>query len=447
MSTTVITLSIIIVILLAIAAWLVATLNAAKHRLSALQTENDQNNAHIVQMTSELAQRDASVAILEKQLQETSDREEKNATECKQLTDKIISITSEKSKIEERLKVLTDEKQKIQDEARLQFNELASKILDDKTRKSDLRLNEILSPLKENIDKLKKEINDRAIKDAENHTSLMMQINNLRDLNSQIGKEAGNLAKALKGNSKVQGDWGEMILEQILSSSGLIKGEQFEIQATRDENGNTLTNENGNRLRPDVIVHLPDSKNIVIDSKTSLTAYTDYVNAEDEKTQSAKLSEHLASIKKHIDELASKNYQEFIKDSGDFVMMFVPNEGAYLAAMQENPQLWEYAYNKHVVIISPTHLISVLKLVSQLWSHDKQTRNAIKIAEEAGKLYDRFVDFTEYMAGIDKGLNTARQAYDKAAAKLSDGRANILSQVDKLKDLGAKAKKRLNLPE
>lgn len=447
MSTTVIILLIIIVILLAFAAWTLASLHANKLRTLTLQADAEQNNARIVQLTAEIAQRDASTAMLEKQLHEMSEREVKNAAECKQLTEKIISITSEKSKVEERLQVLTDEKQKLQDEARLQFNELASKILDDKTRKSDLRLNEILSPLKENIDKLKKEINDRAIKDAENHTSLMMQINNLRDLNSQIGKEAGNLAKALKGNSKVQGDWGEMILEQILSSSGLIKGEQFEIQATRDENGNTLTDENGNRLRPDVIVHLPDSKNIVIDSKTSLTAYTDYINAEDDKTQSTKLAEHLASVKKHIDELASKSYQEYVKDSGDFVMMFIPNEGAYLAAMQENPQMWEYAYNKHVILISPTHLISVLKLVSQLWSHDKQTRNAIKIAEEAGKLYDRFVDFTEYMAGIEKGLNIARQAYDKAAAKLSDGRANVLSQVEKLKDLGAKAKKKLNLPE
>lgn len=447
MSTTVIILLIIIVILLAFAAWTLASLHANKLRTLTLQADAEQNNARIVQLTAEIAQRDASTAMLEKQLHEMSEREVKNAAECKQLTEKIISITSEKSKVEERLQVLTDEKQKLQDEARLQFNELASKILDDKTRKSDLRLNEILSPLKENIDKLKKEINDRAIKDAENHMSLMMQINNLRDLNSQIGKEAGNLAKALKGNSKVQGDWGEMILEQILSSSGLIKGEQFEIQATRDENGNTLTDENGNRLRPDVIVHLPDSKNIVIDSKTSLTAYTDYINAEDDKTQSTKLAEHLASVKKHIDELASKSYQEYVKDSGDFVMMFIPNEGAYLAAMQENPQMWEYAYNKHVILISPTHLISVLKLVSQLWSHDKQTRNAIKIAEEAGKLYDRFVDFTEYMAGIEKGLNIARQAYDKAAAKLSDGRANVLSQVEKLKDLGAKAKKKLNLPE
>ncbi len=447
MSTIATTLLIIIVILLAIMAWTLASLHANKRRMLSLQADAEQNNARIVQLTAEIAQRDASTAMLEKQLRETSEREEKHAAECKQLTEKIISITSEKSKVEERLQVLTDEKQKLQDEARLQFNELASKILDDKTRKSDLRLNEILSPLKENIDNLKKEINDRAIKDAENHTSLMMQINNLRELNSQIGKEAGNLAKALKGNSKVQGDWGEMILEQILSSSGLIKGEQFEIQATRDENGNTLTDENGNRLRPDVIVHLPDSKNIVIDSKTSLTAYTDYVNAEDDKTLSTKLAEHLSSVKKHIDELASKSYQEYVKDSGDFVMMFIPNEGAYLAAMQENPQLWEYAYNKHVVLISPTHLISVLKLVSQLWSHDKQTRNAIKIAEEAGKLYDRFVDFTEYMAGIEKGLNIARQAYDKAAAKLSDGRANVLSQVEKLKDLGAKAKKKLNLPE
>ena len=178
----------------------------------------------------------------------------------------------------------------------------------------------------------------------------------------------------------------------------------------------------------------------------SFRAYIDYVNATDERTQQEKLKEHATSVKKHVDELATKSYQDYVRKSGDFVMMFIPNEGAYLAAMHADAHLWEYAYDKRVVIISPTHLISVLKLVSQLWGHDKQTKNALKIAEEAGKLYDRFVEFVEYMRSIDKGIAAARQAYDKAMAKLQDGRGNILRQVENLQELGAKAKKKLQLP-
>lgn len=424
-----------------------------RRQMNALQDEIKRLNGDADALRKSLADRDAtiaagnaSVAVLESQIAEARKQLDRSAEQVQLLNERIIVLTTENSKYNERLTVIANEKERLQREAQLQFNELATKILDEKTRKSDDRLNEILSPLKENIERLKKEISERSIKDSENHASLREQIGLLRDLNTQIGKDATYLANALKGNNSVQGNWGEQMLEHILSTSGLIEGEQFEVQVTKDKDGNLFTNEDGGRLRPDVIVHLPGDKDIIIDSKVSFRAYIDYVNAVDEKVQQEKLKEHAASVKKHVDELATKSYQDYVRKSGDFVMMFIPNEGAYLAAMHADSHLWEYAYDKRVVIISPTHLISVLKLVSQLWGHDKQTKNALRIAEEAGKLYDRFVDFTEYMRNIDKGITNARQAYDKAMAKLQDGRGNIIKQVETLQELGAKAKKKLQLP-
>ena len=450
----VIILSVLLVAAIVVIALAVSKLSDSKRQISTIQEENKRLKETAATLQKNATEKDAliaagqaSIAVLESRIADTGKQLEKSAEQAQSLNERIIALTNENSKFCERLSVMNNEKERLQREAQLQFNELASKILDDKTRKSDDRLNEILNPLKEKIEQLKKEINDRSIKDSENHASLREQIGLLRDLNTQIGKDATYLANALKGNNSVQGNWGEQMLENILSASGLIKGEQFEVQVTKDEAGNTLTNEAGNRLRPDVIVHLPDDKDIIIDSKVSFRAYIDYVNATDEKTQQEKLREHAASVKKHVDELATKSYQDYVRKAGDFVMMFIPNEGAYLAAMHADAHLWEYAYAKRVVIISPTHLISVLKLVSQLWGHDKQTKNALKIAEEAGKLYDRFVDFVDYMHNIDKGITTARQAYDKAIAKLQDGRGNILRQVETLQELGAKAKKKLQLPE
>lgn len=450
----VIILSVLLVVAVMVAVLTVSKLSDGKRQISTLQEENCRLNETITVLQKNIADRDAlvaagqaSIAVLESRVAEAGKQLERSTEQVQALNERIIALTNENSKFSERISVMNNEKERLQNEARLQFSELATKIFDDKTRKSDDRLNEILNPLKEKIELLKKEINDRSIKDSENHASLKEQIGLLRDLNTQIGKDATYLANALKGNNSVQGNWGEQMLENILSASGLIKGEQFEVQVTKDEAGNTLTNEAGNRLRPDVIVHLPDDKDIIIDSKVSFRAYIDYVNATDEKIQQEKLREHAASVKKHVDELATKSYQDYVRKAGDFVMMFIPNEGAYLAAMHADAHLWEYAYAKRVVIISPTHLISVLKLVSQLWGHDKQTKNALKIAEEAGKLYDRFVDFVDYMHNIDKGITTARQAYDKAIAKLQDGRGNILRQVETLQELGAKAKKKLQLPE
>lgn len=402
---------------------------------------NDMNNK-LVASETEKKRLAESLKDSENKLAEAKNENDKKIAS---LNEKLMALTAENSRLQERIDVISGEKERIRRENEAQFKELASKILDDKTQKSDLRLNEILKPLRDEIERLNKDIIDRAEKDIKNHASLSEQIRMLASLNQQISSDANNLAQALKGNSKMQGDWGEMILEQILSSSGLIKGEQFDVQVTKDASGNIISNEEGRRLQPDVIVHFPDKKDIIIDSKVSIKNYADYVNSSDKDEQDRALANHILSVKKHIDELARKKYQDYLSTAGDFVMMFIPNEGAYLCAMQADNKLWEYAYEKRVVIISPTHLISVLKLVSQLWSHDKQTKNAIEIADAAGRLYDKFVGFLGDMNEIEKSINNASKSYGNAMKKLSTGTGNLIKRVETLKELGAKATKQIQI--
>ena len=308
------------------------------------------------------------------------------------------------------------------------------------------QLGDILTPFKSDLENLKKTINDCYIGEMSEVKSLKEQVKDLTDLNNTIGREAKELTQALKGNSKVQGDWGEMLLKQLLEKSGLEEGTNYVLQATENEDGTKIKSEEGGQLRPDAIFYLPEGKSLIIDSKVSLTAYTDYINASAEE-QSAKLALHLRSVKSHIDELARKEYPKYVKNSADFVMMFVPNEGAYLAALNADKDLWANAYDRHVVIISPTHLISVLKLMYQLWIRDKQTKNALKIADETGKLYDKFVGFVSDLEEVGKHLDKAGAVYEEAHKKLSSGKGNLLSRVEGIKELGVNTAKRLKIEE
>ncbi len=276
--------------------------------------------------------------------------------------------------------------------------------------------------------------------------SLQEKIKELIEANAAIGREAKELSTALRGNSKIQGDWGEMVLETILENSGLRKGEEFSVQMQSDETGTALKDESGRGLRPDVVVKYPgqDGGVMVIDSKVSLTAFVDYVNADDpsERDRMGKL--HLNSIIKHINELADKRYQDYVGTTRlDFVMMFIPNEAAYSAALSLDPTLWQKAYDKRVLMVSPTQLIGSLRLIKQLWNQDRQTRNAIEIAEKSGMMYDKFVGFIADMEKIEKSISGAQTAYSEAMKKLRDGRGNLISRAEKLRELGIKSSKRL----
>lgn len=356
----------------------------------------------------------------------------------------------ENARLGEQLHQQGEERKNLRRESELVFREIATSIFDEKSKvmreSNRTQLGEILTPFKSDLENLKKTIHDCYTGEVSEVKSLRDSVKELTELNNTISREAKELSVALRGNSKTQGDWGEMLLKQILDKSGLEEGVNYVLQATKNDDGTKIVGEGGGQLRPDAIFYLPEGKSIVIDSKVSLTAYVNYVNASVEEQQ-LYLQQHLQSIRLHIDELASKEYQRSVNNAADFVMMFVPNEGAYMAALNADKGLWEEAYNRHVVIISPTHLISVLRLMYQLWTRDKQTKNALKIAEETGKLYDKFVNFVGDLEEVGRQLNKANEAYDEAHKKLSTGRGNLLSKVEGIRSLGLKTAKRLNIEE
>lgn len=327
---------------------------------------------------------------------------------------------------------------------RLMANEIVTAHTAQMNSNNEKNLGQLLNPLKDDIERFRREVTDFYGKEAAERFSLQERIKELIDANNSIGREARQLSSALRGNSKVQGDWGEMVLETILENSGLRKGEEFEVQQSRDDQGRVIRDENGRGLRPDVVVHYPGGRSMVIDSKVSLTSFIDYVNSETEADRERFGRQHLASIMKHVNELSGKSYQDYVGTKRlDFVMMFIPNEGAYAAALTIDPSLWQKAYDKRVLIVSPTQLVASLRIVSQLWSQDRQSRNAIDIAEKSGAMYDKFVGFVDDMEKIDRSLTSSRAAYDSAMKKLRDGTGSLISRAQKLRDLGIKASKRL----
>ena len=402
---------------------------AARTRSVAAETLLEQKRVEGEQIKSELAE---------------------SRAESLSLRGEITSLRTENARLGEQLRQQSEERKNLRSESERVFREIASSIFDEKSkvmRESNRnQLGEILVPFKSDLENLKKTIHDCYTGEVSEVKSLRDTIKDLTDLNASIGREAKELSLALRGNSKVQGDWGEMLLKQLLEKSGLEEGVNYVLQATENEDGTKIKSEDGGQLRPDAIFYLPEGKNLIIDSKVSLTAYTDYINATIEE-QPAALAAHLRSIKSHIDELARKEYPKYVKNSADFVMMFVPNEGAYLAALNADKELWESAYKRHIVVISPTHLIAVLKLMYQIWMHDKQTKNALKIAEETGKLYDKFANFVGDLEDIGKHLVKAEQVYEEAFKKFSTGKGNILSRVESIRELGVKTAKRLKIEE
>lgn len=339
----------------------------------------------------------------------------------------------------------------VREETKAQFKSLAADIFSSQSEKfkeaNETRLSEILNPLKEDIKDFKRRVDDTCMNSSKERTLLGEQMKRLMELNMSIGKEARDLTEALSGNTKVQGDWGEMVLETILVKSGLVEGENYFVQRTKNDDGTQIKNDDNGRLRPDVVVALPDKKCIVIDSKVSLTAYVNYINADNDDDRQRFGKAHLLSVRSHLKELETKRYQDFVgvgnDDRIDYVLMFIPNEHAYMAAMTLDNNLWMEAYEKRVVIISPAHVISTLRLIAQLWTRDKQTKNALKIAEEGGKLYDKFVGFVNDMQTVEQSLGKASEAYASAMSKLHTGRGCIVSKVENLKKLGAKTSKTL----
>lgn len=328
--------------------------------------------------------------------------------------------------------------EELQQKFTLEFSNIANKILDEKTAKftaqNQNNLDQILNPLKANIKSFEEKVDKVYQTEAAERSQLKGVIFQLMDQSKQIQTDANNLTKALKGDNKKQGSWGEIILERVLETSGLVKDREYSIQKS-------LNSSEGERFQPDVIINLPDEKNLIVDAKISLIAYERMISAELEEDKTLYLKQHLLSIKNHIDSLSAKNYQHLYNiNSPDFVLLFIPIEASFSVTVQADTELFNYAWNKKVVLVSPTTLLATLRTIASIWKVDRQNKNVFEIAEEAGALYDKFVGFLDDMQKIGRHLEQTQKAHDDAFKKLQYGSGNLIGKVEKIKKLGAKTK-------
>ncbi|WP_452227075.1 DNA recombination protein RmuC [Lacinutrix cladophorae] len=335
-----------------------------------------------------------------------------------------------------------EELEEQQKRLRTDFENLANKILDAKSEKFTLQnkenIQQILNPLQEKIQIFEKKVDDTQKESISMHSALKEQLLGLKDLNQQMTKEATNLTRALKGDSKMQGNWGELVLERVLEKSGLEKDREYFVQQN-------FTREDGSRVLPDIVLHLPDNKKMIIDSKVSLTDYERYVNAEDEERETF-LKAHIHSIRRHVDQLSEKKYEDLYDiESPDFVLLFIPIEPAFAVAINADNSLYNKAFEKNIVIVTPATLLATLRTVDSMWNNEKQQQNAIEIARQAGALYDKFHGLVTDLTGVGKKIDAAKTDYSAAMNKLVEGKGNLVTSVEKIKKLGAKAKK--TLPE
>lgn len=318
---------------------------------------------------------------------------------------------------------------------KMEIENITSKIFEENSKKSNQNINQILEPFKSQLNIFGNRVNEVFTEETKQRVSLLTEIKNLKELNNQISNDANNLANALKGQSKIQGDWGEMILESILKQSGLRKDLEYKVQ-------NSYKNSEGQTLRPDVIVHLPTNKDVVIDSKLSLNSYIDYFNSKDEDEKKEHINRLIFSIKNHIKDLSSKKYESLESlRTLDFVLMFVPIEGAFSLLMSQNNTIFETALKSNIVIVSPTTLYSSLKVIENLWQDNRQSENAKEISKQAADLYDKFVGFLNDFEEIGKSIDKSKDSYEKAINKLSSGRGNLISRSQKFLNLGVKPTK------
>ena len=378
---------------------------------------------------------------LEKQLQQTVQEKESIRNEKEALNIQLSKKEVDFENLWERNKEQKEEVEKLQEKFTKEFENLANKILDEKSNKfteqNKENMKNILSPLQDKIQLFEKKVEDTHKESIDYHAALRQQILGLREMNLQMSKETLNLTKALKGDSKMQGNWGELILERVLEKSGLEKDREYFVQQSH-------VNQEGQRVFPDVVINLPDGKKMVVDSKVSLTAYEKHINEEDESLKNGYLKEHVNSIKRHVEQLGDKNYQDLYQiESPDFVLLFIPMEPAFALALNEDTTLYNKAFEKNIVIVTPSTLLATLRTIDSMWTNQKQQENAFEIARQAGALYDKFEGFVADLIKVGKKIDESKMEYQGAMNKLVEGKGNLITSVEKLKKMGAKAKKAL----
>lgn len=419
---------------------------------------NTQKQVHIVENESvkNLSTINAQLEFTRETLKSKEEDLRALKSELSELAKDYMHATNELAKLHADNKTLLEkldtQKQEVEEMGRkfnTEFENIANRIFEEKSTRfasqNKENLQNILKPLGDNIENFRRKVEEVYTTEAKERFSLGKELEKLLELNHKVSEEANNLTKALKGNTKIQGDWGEMILKNILEESGLQQGREYFLQEyITNDHGNLLKNEEGKKMRPDVIIQYPDQRKVVIDSKVSLVAYTRYTEATEEHKRQLSIKEHITSVKNHIDHLSATGYIQ-LRESLDFVMMFIPVEPAFLVALKEDPNLWSYAYKKKILLISPTNLIAVLKLIEDLWKREYQNQNAVAIAERGASLYDKFVNFVDNLEDVGKNIHKATESYQNAFKQLKTGRGNLISQAENLKELGVKSKK--NLPK
>ena len=405
--------------------------------------------------SKEIAEYQKEQSRLEERIHQLHQNNQQIAKEKGELQEELKFIQREKehlitknTSLEEQLKNLKEkldenktEIENLQEKFTKEFENLANKILEEKstkfTNQNKENIKNILEPLEKKIQSFEKKVTDSDEKRAGFQSALKTQLENLKQMNQQMSKETINLTKALKGDSKSQGNWGELVLERVLEKSGLEKDREYFVQQSFVQDG-------GRRVLPDVVIHLPDHKKMIIDSKVSLTAYEQYINEDDENIRSTHLKEHLNSLKRHIEQLSEKKYEDLYEiESPDFVLLFVPIETAFSVATNEDTSIYNRAFEKNIVIVTPSTLLATLRTIDTMWTNEKQQRNAIEIARQAGALYDKFNGLLQDLIAVGKRIDDSKKEYSNAMNKLVEGRGNLITSVEKLKKMGAKAKKAL----
>jgi DNA recombination protein RmuC len=423
-----------------IIAWLSLKVKAGGEK-GLSREEADVLNEQINNLRIEKSAAQERINILQENLKTTAQELVQEREKNFELNSSYSSLKSDFANLEEKLSTQKEDVEQLQQKFTTEFKNLANEILEDKskrfTEQNKVNINEILNPLSEKIKNFEKKVEDVYLNDTKERAGLSEQIKMLHELNQQMSKDANNLTKALKGETKTQGNWGEFILERVLEKSGLVKGQEYSVQES-------ITDEEGKRLQPDIVIYLPESKCIIIDSKVSLVGYEKYCSADDETIRIGALKEHISSIKKHILNLSSKNYQNLYQiKSLDFVLLFMPIEPAFSLAVQNDIGLFNYAFERNIVIVSPSTLLATLRTIASIWRQENQNRNALEIARQSGALYDKFQNMLADLIEVGKKLHSVQDNYDEVMKKLSTGKGNLITSVEKIKKLGAKTTKSL----
>ncbi|MFO7448217.1 MAG: DNA recombination protein RmuC [Ignavibacteriaceae bacterium] len=405
------------------------------------QIEFDEINGQLNSSKIDLSKWQERNKSIEENFKKASDELSCERTKVLELSSAASSLKQINKNLEQRLVEQKAELEQIHQKLNKDFEILANKILEEKSSKFTLQnkenIDSILNPLNEKIKEFQKRVEETYDKEAQQRFSLKTEITRLYELNVQMTKEANNLTQALKGQTKTQGNWGEMILENILEKSGLVKGREYAVQAS-------MNDESGRRLQPDIIINLPENKSLIIDSKCSLTAYEKYCSGETDEERITALKEHIGSIRRHIKGLGEKSYQNIYQiTSLDFVLMFLPIEPAFSLAVQNDLGLFNEAFDKNIVIVSPSTLLATLRTIASIWRQENQNRNALEIARQGGALYDKFQGLISDLIDIGKKMKSTQDTYEDAMKKLYTGRGNLVGSVEKLKNLGAKTTKSL----